>query len=73
LAEYTTELINVINVLGLLVDFETTQEALLRKVCDGPLISLEELSAAGAFEIPAKRKRSKISASEPDLFAEQAG
>jgi len=38
LPEYTTELLNVINVLGLLVKLEPKQAALLEEICDGPLI-----------------------------------
>ena len=38
LHEYTSELINVLNVLGMLVDLEPKQADLLRRVCDGPLI-----------------------------------
>jgi hypothetical protein len=38
LPEYTSELINVLNVLTLLVALEPQQAALLQKVCDGPLI-----------------------------------
>lgn len=52
LAEYTTDLINVLNVLGLLVDLEPAQETLLDRVLAGPLISDEELRVAGAFELP---------------------
>jgi hypothetical protein len=58
LAEYTTELINVLNVLALLVTLGPEQAALLEAVCSGPLISVEELRAAGALEtIPMTRRR----------------
>ena len=49
LAEYTTELINLLNVLGCLVDIEPEQEQLLEKVCDGPMISVKE-DAKNALE-----------------------
>jgi len=39
LPEYTTELLNVINVLGLLVKLEPQQAALLDEIVDGPLIA----------------------------------
>ena len=70
LAEYTTELLNLLNVLGLLVNLEPTQADLLEKVCSGPLISHEELSSAGALELPpkAKKKAGKKKASGPGLF-----
>jgi hypothetical protein len=68
LAEYTTELINVLNVLGWLVDLEPTQAALLEKVCAGPTISSEELRAAGAFETPTQPRRGVPTSVGPGLF-----
>ncbi|HEV8552907.1 MAG TPA: type ISP restriction/modification enzyme [Casimicrobiaceae bacterium] len=59
LPEYTTELINVLNVLALLVDLEPTQAQLLDKICAGPLMSAKELRDAGAFELPPRDKRKK--------------
>jgi predicted helicase len=38
LAEYTTELLNVLHVLGLLVEMEPAQAQLLKEICDGPTI-----------------------------------
>jgi hypothetical protein len=49
LAEYTTELINVLNVLGNLVDLEQAQADLLEQICSGQTISAEELRAANAL------------------------
>ncbi len=49
LAEYTTELLNVLNVLGGLVDLEPAQAALLDRICDGALISESALRAQGVF------------------------
>jgi hypothetical protein len=49
LAEYTTELLNVLNVLGLLVDLEPQAASLLERICAGPLVTQAELQAAGAF------------------------
>lgn len=40
LAEYTTELLNVLNVLALLVEMEPAQARLLEAICDGPTITL---------------------------------
>ena len=69
LAEYTTELINVLNVIGWLVDMEPEQEGLLEKVCSGLTISLEELSAAGALDVPAKpAAKKKKKQAGPALF-----
>lgn len=38
LAEYTTELLNVLNVLALLVEMEPTQAKLLEAICEGPTL-----------------------------------
>ncbi len=38
LPEYTSELINVLNILGMLVELEPKQADLLQRICDGPLI-----------------------------------
>jgi len=44
LPEYTTELLNVINVLGLLVKLEPEQRALLDEIVDGPLIAAAKIA-----------------------------
>lgn len=69
LAEYTTELINVLNVLGCLVDLEPAQASLLEKICSGPTIRVDELRAAGAFELPVEPKRRDKRTDGADLFA----
>ena len=68
LAEYTTELINVLNVLGLLVDLEPIQAALLEKVCASATIPEEELRLAGALDSPSNPSRSAPKRAEPRLF-----
>ena len=67
LPEYTTELLNVLNVLAMLVELEPKQSELLDRICAGPLISEAELKAAGAFEVtPApKRKKAKTEKGAP--------
>lgn len=68
LAEYTTELINLLNVLGWLVELEPTQARLLAKICAGPTILVDELRAAGALELPVETKRKAKAEAAPDLF-----
>ncbi|MGD0520844.1 MAG: type ISP restriction/modification enzyme [Terracidiphilus sp.] len=71
LPEYTTELLNVLNVLGLLVELEPKQADLLERICAGPLISEAELKAGGALEIPTAPKKSKAKKQKPlHLFHE---
>ena len=50
LAEYTTELMNVLHVLGRLVALEPRQADLLVRICGGPLLSADDLRASGAFD-----------------------
>jgi hypothetical protein len=71
LAEYTTELINLLNVLGMLVDLEPGQSKLLEKICAGPLISADELERAGALLIPVKAKVKVGKSQRPDLFGNE--
>lgn len=49
LAEYTTDLLDLLNVLTLLVDLEPEQAKLLERVCNGSLISEAELQAEGTI------------------------
>jgi hypothetical protein len=65
LPEYTTELLNVMNVLALLVELEPKQADLLEKICAGPLISETDLKAAGALAIPAAPKKTKTQKQKP--------
>ncbi|MEA3029796.1 MAG: hypothetical protein QOG13_1121 [Sphingomonadales bacterium] len=45
LPEYTSELINVLNVLGMLVDIEPRQADLLARICDGALVPAARFAA----------------------------
>ena len=62
LPEYTSDLLDLLNVLGRLIALEPKQADLLSRICDNPLLSVEELRNAGAFAmwkrnlVPAKRK-----------------
>jgi hypothetical protein len=69
LSEYTTELLNLINVIGLLLDLEPTQEKLLERVCAGPTIPSEELRVSGALDVPARPKRGIREPAGPTLFS----
>lgn len=52
LPEYTTDLLDLLNVLGRLIALEPAQADLLNRICAGPLQSAEELRAAGALKTP---------------------
>ena len=49
LPEYTTDLLDLLHVLGRLIALEPKQADLLSRICAGPLRSAEELREAGAF------------------------
>src|SRR5207245_11453542 len=51
LPEYTTEVLNVLNVLAMLVELEPQQSELLDRICAGPLISEDDLKAAGGLKM----------------------
>lgn len=70
LAEYTTDLIDLLNVLGLLVELEPQQADVLQRVCAGALISVTELNEAHALELPAARLPKKKTKGEQSLFGE---
>jgi predicted helicase len=52
LPEYTTDLLDLLHVLGRLIALEPAQADLLNRICAGPLRSAVELGAAGAFAMP---------------------
>lgn len=69
LPEYTTELLNVLNVLTLLVELEAAQADILDRICAGPLVSHEALTAANALSVPPKpEKLKKAKSKHPHLF-----
>ncbi len=52
LPEYTTDLLDMLHVLGLLIDLEPEQAVLLDDVCGGALLSESDLAEMGAFDLP---------------------
>ena len=69
LAEYTTELLNVLHVLGRLVGLEESQADILTKICASATISEADLKAAGALAVPeAWRKKLAAEDGAPSLF-----
>jgi hypothetical protein len=53
-AEYTSDLIDLLNVVGRLIEAEPAQAQVLDEICTGPLIPLSALQAAGIVEAPAQ-------------------
>ena len=52
MAEYTTDLMDLLHVLGRLVRVEKQQAELMERVCTGPLVDVEEMTKAGALAMP---------------------
>ena len=71
LAEYTTDLIDLLNVLGLLVQLEPQQAALLERICSGRLFSVTELNEKHSLERPAPRKAMKLARGQRTMLDEE--
>ena len=59
-AEYTTELLNVLNVLGRLVLLEPVQADLLKRICAGPTLSRDEMAVSGPQRTCAVSRRKGV-------------
>jgi hypothetical protein len=57
LPEYTSELLNVLNVLGRLVELEPRQADLLQRICDSPTLARETLAESTETAVAARSKR----------------
>ena len=68
LAEYTTELLNVLHLLGCLVALEPRQADLLTRICSSPLVSADALRAAGAFDATRKARGGTADARQDALL-----
>lgn len=74
----TSELLDLLNVIGLLVLLEAPQADLLHRVLDGPLIAVEALTGAGVLPVapearrPPKAPASSVTASLLDAAESEA-
>jgi hypothetical protein len=70
LDEYTTDLMNLLHVLGSLVNLESAQADLMERICAEPLLSNQRLATAGALVAPptARGGRKVQAAGADDLF-----
>jgi hypothetical protein len=62
LAEYTSDLLDLLNVLGRLVALEPVQADLLARICDGPLLAADDIHDTGTLakaETPPSKGKSK--------------
>jgi Type ISP C-terminal specificity domain len=56
-AEYTSELIDLLNVLGLLAELEPQQAVLLSEILNQPLITIDDLTRAGVLPVPSRARK----------------
>lgn len=68
-ATVTTELLELLNVLGRCVALEPAQDDLLARIVSGELIGIRELNAAQLLPPPASARKPPILSTERDLFA----
>ncbi len=71
LAEHTTELMNVLHVLGRLVALEPRQADLLNRIGDGPLLSGDELRANGAFVVATSKRGHSVDERQGTLLGDE--
>ncbi len=67
LPEYTSDLLDLLHVLGRLIALEPRQADLLNRICEGPLRSAEELHSAGALAVSDEKSAKKKSKAESDV------
>ncbi|MFT7841111.1 type ISP restriction/modification enzyme [Saccharothrix sp. BKS2] len=65
----TTELLDLIHVLGRLVALEPLQDQLLRRILESPLITVEDLTSAGVLPVSPAAKKPTKEDTQPDLFS----
>ncbi|MDI5978592.1 type ISP restriction/modification enzyme [Amycolatopsis magusensis] len=65
----TTELLDLLNVLGRCVELEPRQDALLDRIINEPLLTIEDLETAAVLPVPAKARKPPKLEQEYDLFS----
>lgn len=70
LPEYTSELLNLLNIIGRLIELEPQQAELLDRICGGATISKDDLPSVGAVagKKSPKRKAANKENSQPKLI-----
>ncbi|GAA5172242.1 hypothetical protein GCM10023214_53480 [Amycolatopsis dongchuanensis] len=66
----TTELLDLLNVLGRCAALEPAQDELLEKIVSGPLIAVEDLTSAGVLPVPESATKMPKPDSQYNLFDE---
>lgn len=66
-ARYTTELLELLNVLEMCADIEADQADVLTRICDGPLITVADLKQERVFPVPASARK-PLPPESPDML-----
>jgi hypothetical protein len=66
--ETIDELLDLLQVLGMLVDLELPQRQLLEQVCSGPLITVDDLLTASVLPVPIGAQRAARDKRQATLF-----
>jgi len=64
-ADYTRDLIDLLNVIGLLIDVEPEQSDLLAAVCNSSQISVADLAGVGVLPVPKDARKPSATPTEP--------
>lgn len=70
-SEYTAQLVDLLNVLGILIELEDEQASLLKQIIDGPTIDVRDLEAAGVLPVPVQQRDPKRVLAAADAAAGQ--
>lgn len=70
-ATMTTELLELLNVLGRCVALEPRQDELLGKVLDGPLITIDDLTASRVLPVPSRASVAPTPHDDGGLFVDE--
>jgi hypothetical protein len=57
---YTVELLDLLNVLGLLIELEPAQSQLLEAILAGPMVTVDDLVSAGALPVEDEARRPAV-------------
>ncbi|GAA1029355.1 hypothetical protein GCM10009565_60010 [Amycolatopsis albidoflavus] len=67
-AAMTTELLDLLNVLGRCIALEPAQDKLLAKIVAGPLVTIEDLMLSGVLPVPKSATKTPKADHQHDLF-----
>ena len=67
---YTVELLDLLNVLGLLIELEPEQAQLLETIVAGPMVTVDDLVSAGALPVEEEARKPNASVGSPTGIGE---